>query len=251
MNTASDPQQDERYRHLDTEVGGLKMSVSRLDAAVGDIRTDIGILSKGYESLRGELTTGFTLLRADFKEAKAEPPRMGVSMLISLIGSLAVGVGAFWVAVNLLFSPLHDNVQELKKDLEHHESMPGHSYSMAEIPMLKDAVSRITQNQVKTSEELKASDLKLDINRRDANLEQAALIAELRATIQKDQATLTDTLRKSDVLAVDMAWIKQAVVTNDNTPDVRELKGRLDSFEKMLEKIEDKSSKPATTPITP
>lgn len=122
VNESTKSVNDQKYKHLEGEVGELKTEIGGIKEDVGELKADIGIMGQNYVSLKHEVSAGFSSiaasvqsLHADSKEERAEykaaldkPPKIGQTALVGIVSMVALGVGAFWAAVNLVVDPLEE-----------------------------------------------------------------------------------------------------------------------------------------------
>lgn len=126
--TESDTSQ--RFQQVDSEIAGVKKDISGLQfefqTEMTEVRGDIKSLNIGQTLLQQHQAEGFKEIKDVLSERNSAPTKIGVGMLVSVIGLFlttgVVAVGAFWAAVMLLFSPL-------KEDIHEHVALDGHPKS--------------------------------------------------------------------------------------------------------------------------
>lgn len=79
---------------------------------LGQVETSVTILGGNLRTLENEVHNGFKDLKAAIKEMGSKPMAFSAPMISGFITILAVGVGAFWMTINLLYSPLKEAVVE-------------------------------------------------------------------------------------------------------------------------------------------
>lgn len=110
-NAEEQKQNERRFATIDRDVAGLKLDV-------GVLQADVKTLAAGQVALQISQDKGFADLKETLASRASEPPKIGLGMLISLIGlmisALAIGFGTFWAAVLLLANPIKEEVRNLR-----------------------------------------------------------------------------------------------------------------------------------------
>lgn len=130
-NEAQHLQHERRFAQLDREVAGVKTDV-------GVLQADVRSLAAGQVALQQSQDRNFEDLKEMFQTKNSEPPKIGMGMLVSVIGLFmsagVVGIGAFWAAVLLLADPIKDSLAE-------HKAADHHGETGQDIALLKEQTS--------------------------------------------------------------------------------------------------------------
>lgn len=85
---------------------------------LGQVETSVTILGGNLRTLENEVHNGFKDLKTAIKEMATKPMSFSAPVISGFISILAVGVGAFWMTINLLYSPLKESVLDNSKQIK-------------------------------------------------------------------------------------------------------------------------------------
>lgn len=74
------------------------------------LQSTVQNLEKGQENLQLSMTQGFVRIEQMISSKNAEPPRVTMTLLASLVTVGALAVGAFWTTVQLLVIPIKEAI---------------------------------------------------------------------------------------------------------------------------------------------
>jgi len=101
--------QRDHHRHHFEKFSEQDKEISSLKTNVGIIQADVQTLAKGQVDLQSSMTQGFKNISEALNNNSLAPPKIGVGLLVSLIGAFAIGVGAFYMTITLLIKPISDS----------------------------------------------------------------------------------------------------------------------------------------------
>ena len=72
---------------------------------------------RGQHALQTSQDRGFREIKEALIARDTAPPKVGVGLLLSAITAVALGIAAFWAVVQLLFTPIKEDLDELKEEI--------------------------------------------------------------------------------------------------------------------------------------
>ena len=116
--------------------------LSRLDADVGELKTEVSKLQTGQENLQASQNQGFARIEAALVAKSSEPPKIGVALLLTLLGFILTGLAAFaaglWLVMQLTFTPLKEEVAAGQRAEENHWQFHRHENAGGRLSLLEE-----------------------------------------------------------------------------------------------------------------
>ena len=215
----------ERFKQLDDEVAGVK-------SAVGVLETKVSNLQHGQDDLKQSQTQGFAELKRMLEVQSSAPPRVGYSLLLTFLGFIGfvvvAGAGAFWASVQLLFSPI-------KEELKEHKSETAHTDMNARVALIEERSANNREDLAASIESLRKQNELLHAHEADRFQQIESTLGQMT---QMDLASATDRAENAVYLKWHNAWLN---FLEDQTDEIRKKSDmssdRASSLKALLERL--------------
>lgn len=138
MPNAEDMNQEQHMRH--------EQRFAKIDVEIAGVKADVKTLAAGQVALQSSQDRGFSELKEAISNRDNQPPKIGVGLLITLLGFIlsigAIAVTAFWASVLLLFNPLKEQVNKADEAQSSHWQFHRHENAGERISLVEEKSER-------------------------------------------------------------------------------------------------------------
>lgn len=159
----------DKIHHVSKDLDDTKGRLSKVENSVV-------LLNGKVDTLGDSLEVGFKDIKIAMRDLSHRPMAFSSSMISGFIGVLAIAVGAFWMVINLLYSPLKEDAGERLEDVK---NLYKSSYSIS------NDISLINERSIENRRSFEKGLDRGDSDSLSRHLEQQRLIENQQLEINK------------------------------------------------------------------